>query len=29
MVRDGGVLADVKSKMDPAALRSDITYWSL
>jgi len=29
MVRDGGVVADVKSKMDPAALRGDIIYWSL
>jgi len=29
MVREGGVVADVKSKMDPAALRDDIIYWSL
>jgi UDP-N-acetyl-D-galactosamine dehydrogenase len=29
MVREGGVVADVKSKMDPAALRGDIIYWSL
>ncbi|HXG80287.1 MAG TPA: nucleotide sugar dehydrogenase [Sphingomicrobium sp.] len=29
MLASGGVLIDVKSKVDPAALREDIRYWSL
>ena len=29
MVAEGGVVADVKSLLDPAALRADILYWSL
>ncbi len=29
MLRPGGVLVDVKSVLDPAALRADIRYWSL
>jgi UDP-N-acetyl-D-glucosamine/UDP-N-acetyl-D-galactosamine dehydrogenase len=29
MVGHGGVLADVRSKIDPAKLRPDISYWSL
>ncbi|HWK45820.1 MAG TPA: nucleotide sugar dehydrogenase [Stellaceae bacterium] len=29
MVAFGGVLADVKGVLDPAAMRSDIAYWSL
>ncbi|MCS4161431.1 UDP-N-acetyl-D-galactosamine dehydrogenase [Salinibacter ruber] len=28
-VREGGVFIDVKSTCDPAALRDDLTYWSL
>jgi UDP-N-acetyl-D-galactosamine dehydrogenase len=29
MVAKGGILADVRSLLDPAALREDIVYWSL
>jgi UDP-N-acetyl-D-galactosamine dehydrogenase len=29
MVAEGGVVADVRSTVDPASLRSDIRYWSL
>ena len=29
MVADGGIVADVRSLLDPASLRSDIRYWSL
>jgi UDP-N-acetyl-D-galactosamine dehydrogenase len=29
MVADGGVIADVRSLLDPASVRSDIRYWSL
>jgi hypothetical protein len=29
MIEHGGVFIDVKSCVNPAALRSDITYWSL
>jgi UDP-N-acetyl-D-galactosamine dehydrogenase len=29
MIDDGGIIADVRSKIDPAKLRSDIAYWSL
>ncbi len=28
-IRDGGVLIDVKSALDPRSVRSDILYWSL
>jgi UDP-N-acetyl-D-galactosamine dehydrogenase len=28
-VREGGLVIDVKSVLDPAALRSDLRYWSL
>jgi UDP-N-acetyl-D-galactosamine dehydrogenase len=29
MLANGGILADVRSLIDPASLRSDIVYWSL
>ena len=29
MVADGGIVADVRSLLDPGSLRSDIRYWSL
>jgi hypothetical protein len=29
MIRRGGCLVDVKSVLDPRALRPDIVYWSL
>jgi UDP-N-acetyl-D-galactosamine dehydrogenase len=29
MVRDGGVLVDVKSALDPTRIERDIHYWSL
>ena len=29
MVAEGGVIVDVRSLLDPASLRPDITYWSL
>jgi UDP-N-acetyl-D-galactosamine dehydrogenase len=29
MVAEGGIVADVRSLLDPASLRSDIRYWSL
>ena len=29
MIARGGVLADVRSSIDPASLRADIVYWSL
>ncbi len=29
MVSEGGIVADVRSLLDPAALRPDIRYWSL
>ena len=29
MVRDGGVVADVKSMLDPAKMERGIRYWSL
>ena len=29
MVADGGIVADVRSLLDPASLRPDIRYWSL
>ncbi len=29
MVAEGGILADVRSLLDPASLRPDIAYWSL
>ena len=29
MIRRGGCLVDVKSVLDPGALRPDIAYWSL
>jgi len=29
MMRQDGILADVKSILEPAGLRSDVTYWSL
>ena len=29
MLADEGIVADVRSKLDPATLRSDIIYWSL
>jgi UDP-N-acetyl-D-galactosamine dehydrogenase len=29
MVGEGGIVADVRSLLDPASLRSDIRYWSL
>jgi len=29
MVEEGGIVADVRSQVDPAALRGDIRYWSL
>ena len=29
MIGDGGVFIDVKSRVNPASLRSDIIYWSL
>jgi len=29
LIKPGGVLMDVRSAIQPAALRSDITYWSL
>jgi UDP-N-acetyl-D-galactosamine dehydrogenase len=29
MIGEGGLLVDVRSKIDPAALRPDIAYWSL
>jgi hypothetical protein len=29
MVAEGGIVADVKSTIGDAALRSDIVYWSL
>ena len=28
-VREGGVFIDLKSMVDPAALRRDLRYWSL
>jgi UDP-N-acetyl-D-galactosamine dehydrogenase len=28
-VREGGVFIDLKSTLDPTALRSDLRYWSL
>jgi UDP-N-acetyl-D-galactosamine dehydrogenase len=29
LVAEGGIVADVRSLLDPASLRSDIRYWSL
>jgi UDP-N-acetyl-D-galactosamine dehydrogenase len=29
MVGDGGIIADVRSLLDPATLRPDVRYWSL
>jgi len=29
MVAEGGIIADVRSLLDPESLRSDIRYWSL
>ena len=29
MVAEGGIIADVRSLLDPSSLRSDIRYWSL
>jgi hypothetical protein len=29
MVAEDGIVADVRSKLDPTKLRSDIIYWSL
>jgi UDP-N-acetyl-D-galactosamine dehydrogenase len=29
MIAPGGILADVRAKLDPASLRTDINYWSL
>jgi hypothetical protein len=29
MVAEGGIIADVRSLLDPKSLRSDIRYWSL
>ena len=29
MIAEGGVIVDVRSLLDPASLRPDITYWSL
>jgi UDP-N-acetyl-D-glucosamine/UDP-N-acetyl-D-galactosamine dehydrogenase len=29
MIAHGGVIADVRSRIDPATLRADIVYWSL
>jgi UDP-N-acetyl-D-galactosamine dehydrogenase len=29
MVGEGGIIADVRSLLDPSTLRSDISYWSL
>jgi UDP-N-acetyl-D-galactosamine dehydrogenase len=29
MVRDGGVLVDVKSALDPARIGRGVRYWSL
>jgi hypothetical protein len=29
LVAEGGIVADVRSLLDPASLRPDIRYWSL
>jgi hypothetical protein len=29
MVSEGGIVADVRSLLDPSSLRPDIRYWSL
>ena len=29
MLSEGGIVADVRSLLDPAALRPDVLYWSL
>jgi hypothetical protein len=29
MLASGGVVVDVRSKIDPASLRPDLRYWSL
>jgi hypothetical protein len=29
MLATGGIVVDVRSKIDPAALRRDLSYWSL